>query len=54
MQSNESVEKVSLDHVVGLEVSRDLGFNELVSLQSLRIGLDLLAATPLYHRYLPL
>ena len=45
MQGNESIEQVTLDHVADLKISRDLGFNELVSLQSLRIGLSMLAVT---------
>jgi len=36
-------EKIILDHIIGLEVARDVCFNELVSLQSLRLGLLQLA-----------
>jgi hypothetical protein len=39
------MDKVKLDHLAGMEVSRDLGFNELVSLNSLGIGLSFLATT---------
>jgi len=36
-------EKIILDHTIGLEVARDVCFNEIMSLQSLRLGLFQLA-----------